>query len=463
MTNNYILGGTILGKKVLYSTVGGTDPIANFRDGSMLHICRIYKPDEVYLMMSQEISNHHRHDDRYRYCLNKLSEMINHKFNIHVIEYRDLTDVNMFDPVYECIAKDIESIRNNLNEDDILYVNVSSGTPAMKYCLQIISAVSDFNIIPIIVSTPTKKMNKHEEDKENYDFKDYWELNEDNDENEFENRAKETTSSVFYALLNKITIKKFILNYNYSAALEIIGILKTNLYNNAIPLIEAAQARVQRNIKKSYKTLTDAGFRYPFELTDKRFKVFEYALEIGIKLKHHEYNDFVRSLTPLMTDLYIRTLEKKCSIKLEDYIVSNNKNTTKMVWDDTKICGTDMQEALNNKYGKFRGGIVYNTHLVAIIKDYIYKNHMEKEKFSECISMLSNVEEELRNIAAHTMVAFDKEKIKKITGNYPEEIYNTIMNLMADLNIPVIKRNSYDEMNLILIDAIDKYNENINT
>ena len=61
------------------------------------------------------------------------------------------------------------------------------------------------------------------------------------------------------------------------------------------------------------------------------------------------------------------------------------------------------------------------------------------------------------------MVAFDKEKIKKITGSYPEEIYNTIMNLMADLNIPVIKRNSYDEMNLILIDAIDKYNENINT
>ena len=89
MTTNYMSGGTILGKKVLYSTVGGTDPIANFRDGSMLHICRIYKPDEVYLMMSQEISNHHRHDDRYRYCLNKLSEMINHKFNIHVIEYRE--------------------------------------------------------------------------------------------------------------------------------------------------------------------------------------------------------------------------------------------------------------------------------------------------------------------------------------------------------------------------------------
>ncbi len=62
-------------------------------------VCFIYKPDEVYLMMSQEISYHHHHDDRYRYCLNKLSEMINHNFDIHIIEYRELKDVNMFDPV----------------------------------------------------------------------------------------------------------------------------------------------------------------------------------------------------------------------------------------------------------------------------------------------------------------------------------------------------------------------------
>ena len=31
-------------KKILFSPIGGTDPISNFRDGAMLHICRIYKP-----------------------------------------------------------------------------------------------------------------------------------------------------------------------------------------------------------------------------------------------------------------------------------------------------------------------------------------------------------------------------------------------------------------------------------
>lgn len=29
-------------KKILFSPIGGTDPISNFRDGAMLHICRIF-------------------------------------------------------------------------------------------------------------------------------------------------------------------------------------------------------------------------------------------------------------------------------------------------------------------------------------------------------------------------------------------------------------------------------------
>ena len=46
-----------MGRIILFSPVGGTDPIAqdNCRDGSLLHICRIYKPDIVYLYMSHEM------------------------------------------------------------------------------------------------------------------------------------------------------------------------------------------------------------------------------------------------------------------------------------------------------------------------------------------------------------------------------------------------------------------------
>ena len=42
-----------MGKIILFTPVGGTDPISstNCRDGSMLHICRNYKPDKVIMYM----------------------------------------------------------------------------------------------------------------------------------------------------------------------------------------------------------------------------------------------------------------------------------------------------------------------------------------------------------------------------------------------------------------------------
>ena len=44
-------------KKILFSPIGGTDPIANERDGSLLHMCRIYRPDKVFLFLSKEITD----------------------------------------------------------------------------------------------------------------------------------------------------------------------------------------------------------------------------------------------------------------------------------------------------------------------------------------------------------------------------------------------------------------------
>lgn len=61
-------------KKILFSPIGGTDPISNFRDGAMLHICRIYKPDIVYLYLSKEMCEFQEKDDRYRYCLEQLGK-----------------------------------------------------------------------------------------------------------------------------------------------------------------------------------------------------------------------------------------------------------------------------------------------------------------------------------------------------------------------------------------------------
>lgn len=66
-------------KKILFSPVGGTDPIKYFRDGSMLHICRHYQPDIVYL--SHEMMEYHRQDNRYVDALKRLGVLSESKSN----------------------------------------------------------------------------------------------------------------------------------------------------------------------------------------------------------------------------------------------------------------------------------------------------------------------------------------------------------------------------------------------
>ena len=55
-----------------------------------------------------------------------------------------------------------------MDESDILYVNIASGTPAMKYTQQFLSAINKYKIVPVSVSTPAKKINPHIEDIDNY-------------------------------------------------------------------------------------------------------------------------------------------------------------------------------------------------------------------------------------------------------------------------------------------------------
>ena len=52
-----------MNSKILFSPVGGTDPISNYHDGALLHICRFYKPDTVYLYLSGEIVEYHNKDN----------------------------------------------------------------------------------------------------------------------------------------------------------------------------------------------------------------------------------------------------------------------------------------------------------------------------------------------------------------------------------------------------------------
>lgn len=87
-----------MGKVILFSPVGGTDPISNnnAKDGALLHCCRVYKPDMVYMYMSQWTIKNETEDHRYSYCLTKLYERLGKELVYERIDRPELEEVQEF-------------------------------------------------------------------------------------------------------------------------------------------------------------------------------------------------------------------------------------------------------------------------------------------------------------------------------------------------------------------------------
>lgn len=449
-----------MGKRILFSPIGGTDPISNFRDGSLLHICRVYRPDEVYIFLSKEMYENHIKDNRYQYCIDKLSELINHKIECKYIEHKEMVNVQEYDVFYKLFTEILSDIKSKMQPDDILYLNTSSGTPGMKSALFIIATMDEYNMIPIQVSTPLKKINPHLEVSDKvYDVELYWEYNEDNKEG-FENRCKEVKSLNLLKLLKKDMIKKHILTYDYKAALttaeSLMDIKDSRLEN----MLKAAdyRSKLDNNNAGRYAALADWNNMY--DVQDGAYKkLFEYAMILWLKIQRGELADYVRALTPIIITLYEFVLNKECGINLENITVYKNiRNDRIRYWDkngieerNPEIIGI-FEKAYNGKFDYDKP--VYSHHLVNLINakanDYALK---------EKINQLTDVEQNIRNIAAHTMVKITDEDIRSKTGLTSSQIFEIIKALFikSGANIKNDAWNTYNRMNEVLIKEVDDF------
>ena len=136
-----------MNKTFLFSPLGGTDPISqdNYKDGSMLHICRFEKPDKVFLYLSKEMVGYEKEDHRYTYCLDKLMALQGRKFEYVLDQHPELVDVYDYDYFYREFSSAINQIMlEEMDETDTLILNISSGTPAMKSALAVMQTISEY-------------------------------------------------------------------------------------------------------------------------------------------------------------------------------------------------------------------------------------------------------------------------------------------------------------------------------
>ena len=428
--------------RILFSPVGGSDPIRNNRDGSMLHICRNYRPDTVYLYLSKEMYAHHVQDNRYLYCIEELGKKIGHSFDVHFIIREKLSEVQNHEVFYDDFREILQKIRNDMGPEDTLLVNIASGTPAMKNALIVLSVLGEVDFKAIQVTTPLKGINRTDENVYPFEADQEWEADDDNYIQE--DRCTEVLSNNLVVLIRKNIIRQLLARYDYSASCLVAEEIKTRIDEKAFWALKQAEARLQLDYKRVAELAKRTGFNpVPIKKSEDR-ELVEYILALQIKEERGAYDDFVRSLSPAISELFLRVLNIQCHIDIGNY--TRTDRTGAVRWDMNKLNGTELYQVLIEESGaRFEGrGPVYTAHLIGIINHY-----SNNSRLNTVCNDLRLTEEKVRNLAAHQIISITQDMIHKETKFGTDEIIQKIRQLAEDIHLIADQNiwNSYSDMN----------------
>lgn len=477
-------------KIVLFSPISGADPIMGGHDGPMLHICRKYQPDKVYLYFTAEMLEQQGKVDSVIYCIEELAKLIDHKMECIPYKQEKLREVQVFDTFIKVFSKKLNDIYQKDHPDEF-YVNVSSGTPAMQSSLLLLSILSEENrYIPIQVTTPKKAQNR---EPRRIIPQELW---ESNDDNKSDNRddCKKVDSKNWIFSLRKNLVKGLIDSYNYEAAESIVRAKNSNFSDEYRQLISGANYRSNFNLQRmdqeweKYRKIQDFQINWEEQensidnkcgrTADALRNTFEYALGVLLRQERKDYVDFVRAITPLAMDIYLMFFKYLRGYDLYEssYVEKEEKgpNINKQYsWKEPIAKNSDVYEEFK-KLKSYVGNDIYsgkgvtNYDVYSIVMGSL-KENQEKEtiiqrRIKEKLKIIRS-SERMRNLAAHEMVSLNENKIRQLTEGYnSENIVNSFKFLLNYLylgedNCEVWQ--AYDKMNMMLKKKLDDENEDV--
>jgi CRISPR type III-A/MTUBE-associated protein Csm6 len=441
---------------VLFSPVGGHDPIASYHDGAILHICRTYRPKKVYLYLSHEMVQRSQLDDRYCASLHLLEMHLDYKIDeIKLIERDDLRLVHLYDTFYNDFEKILRRIHTE-NPEMQLLINLSSGTPAMKNALNLIVTLSPYKMTAIQVASPNERENPKDEDPQKYDVETFWQFDEDNTE-DYRNRCMQEHGINLLARIKKESIVRLVNAYDYSAALMLAKEIEDFVSADSIKLLQAAICRLQLDRSGFSKAMNGLTADFLPIKTGDQCQLFEYILGLQIRVKQKNYVDFIRGLTPVVLDLFEMCLKNELEIDIHTCCKKQLRHghqveclsIEKM---EASQQGKNILSALNKRWNNKMREEPYNSmHIYCIFDEYA-----EDREFVQELEKIRNVESRVRNFAAHEITSVTDEWIKTQVHMTSEEIMKLLKHILRRSGINIKKEywNSYDEMNKQIVAAL---------
>lgn len=414
-------------ERVLLTFAGNTDPTRGNYDGPMLHICRYFRPEKIYLVLTSEMQK--RNENRiYEKAIKESLEDYN-----PIFEYinTDIDDAHLFDIYFNKINETFNKIKVEHPNAEVL-VNITSGTAQMisNLVMYIVDAVN-INIVPIQVATPEGRGNTSKVVNNSYEVNDEKENNFDNIEEFRTNRILFPDLRQYSRLLVKNQIKELLKKYEYSTCLELLkrDIFQENSKLNGL-LNFANDRRHLKGLKSNgkLKSLNDKKldkFYYynKNETVENKvkewYKIVDYFALANIKQKSGDIAGYTIMLEPLIVNIYLSILRDVFGKKLSDLFSEKRKDGEfSYKTDILKIKNySGLKEKIEHELAILElknSTFVSDSVLIAMIKYFIEKNEsetlekMDLEYFSNFSKTLHKIKE-VRNMIAHSLKTINRD------------------------------------------------------
>ena len=393
-----------MSKKVLLTFAGNTDPTRGQHDGPIIHICRYYKPEKIYLILTKEMEE--RDETPYNIYEKAIKENLK-DYNPEIIRIKTgIKDAHHFDVYFDTIYQTFEKIKKE-EKDAEVYLNMTSGTSQIttNLLMYYIDSV-DLKLIPIQVETFTGQSNKTEADNKQYKYEAISEL---------------LKRDIFDKNLELNTLVNFAIERTNLKGLECNK--KLNSLNN-------------KDYNRLYYFTKDKNVTR----ISSWYQIVDCFALANIKQKAEDISSYTLMLEPIIVKLYLSILKDIMKKNLDELFRKDShgyKIELKRLEEDLKEM---IKEDLKREYLKDDVYISAQT-LASTIKYYLKKekklaNIMDVDYFislAETLAKMKNV----RNTLAHELKSISREDFNRESETTVEQINSKILDFFNKFYTPL--------------------------
>ena len=450
-------------KTILFSPIGGSDPVNAGHDGAWIHCCRFFQPDLTVVYLSAQMLAREERKGMFSETLKRLNKHTGKTIAMEKEERPQIDNPQNFEAFYDDFEDVLTRYHQEYPDAEIL-INISSGTPAMKSCLTVLYHFLPFPVKLIRVDSPHHELGldrgRRATVSDDYDVDDNWENNLDNLE-DAENRCHIQTVKQHAVRLRitqlKAQLKVLIEHHEYSAARMLAkeSELKGVLSDRLISFLEGATARIQMDLSRAGIILSalgnEEGKMIRGHYQDLLYQGAELLMTMEIDLKREDIAACLRKLTPVLFSLIIGCLHKNGIDLLS--VTTNEKNKY--------IDGRKLEARYPELYRRISGRLfsmmypdttIMDSGTLMIILSDIVSN---QDPVKNCISRLRDIEAVVRVEVAHKPVKMTAALFQSETGIEPEEMLRLAKDAFQKLN-PVLFNSSFWDSYSRMVTAISE-------